>query len=358
MVFYRFMTLVALLLAPSMAFAESSTIGAHGLRLPASFTGTLPCADCDGIAYHLDLWPNQSYHMRRKWLKDEEPSLQRDELGRWYADPARQAILLYGASEMPIQWQVKGPDRLRQLDREGQPIDSDLNYELTSDGSLNETDLEGLFVGGMMTYLADAAIFEDCMTGRTYPIAQEGAYLALEEAYLAAAPGPGAPLYVHVEGGLLMRPAMEGPDRRSLVVSRFIKTRPGITCERQKANASLINTYWRIDNLAGENIAEVLASAPNQREPHIVLQQGDKNNLAATVGCNRMRGSYNHGGATLSFGPMAATMMACPPPLDKLEQALGETLARVQSYKINGETLVLYDGADTPVANLTAVYLQ
>ncbi|TNC65377.1 copper resistance protein NlpE N-terminal domain-containing protein [Rubellimicrobium roseum] len=28
-----------------------------GLRLPATFTGTLPCADCLGIRTHLDLWP-------------------------------------------------------------------------------------------------------------------------------------------------------------------------------------------------------------------------------------------------------------------------------------------------------------
>jgi len=28
---------------------------AHGLRLPATFLGVLPCADCPGVRYHLDL---------------------------------------------------------------------------------------------------------------------------------------------------------------------------------------------------------------------------------------------------------------------------------------------------------------
>jgi len=37
----------------------------------------------------------------------------------------------------------------------------------------------------MFRYLADAAQFEECLTGRSYPVAMEGDYLALERAYLA-----------------------------------------------------------------------------------------------------------------------------------------------------------------------------
>jgi copper homeostasis protein (lipoprotein) len=42
-----------------------SVIGAHGLRLPSTFRGDLPCADCEAIRYHLDLWPDQAFHLRR-----------------------------------------------------------------------------------------------------------------------------------------------------------------------------------------------------------------------------------------------------------------------------------------------------
>jgi hypothetical protein len=110
--------------------ARPAPVGAHGLRLPASFTGTLPCADCEGIRHHLDLWPDQGYHMRREWLgrpaaaDADTTAYRRDELGRWYADPQRNAIILFGASEMPVQWEVKNPDRLRLLDMEGAPIAS------------------------------------------------------------------------------------------------------------------------------------------------------------------------------------------------------------------------------------------
>ncbi len=335
---------------------SATVFGAHGLRLPASFTGTLPCADCEGIAWHLDLWPDQAYHLRRQWLGRTDPRggpARRDELGRWYADPRRDAIVLYGASEQPIEWEVRAPDRLRLLDREGNPIDSRLNYEIRSDRTLVETDLEGVFLGGMMTYFADAALFEDCMTARRYPIAQEGAYLELERAYLADRSAPGAELYVHVEGSLLMRPATEGPDRRSLIVDRFIKTRPGISCERQRANAALGNTYWRIDRLRGEDIQ----AREGQREPHLILRSEDRR-FSATLGCNRMVGSYVVEGDGLSFNAGPTTLMACPPPLGRLEREFIEMLGVAVSYRINGETLAISDGDGEIVALFTAVYLR
>jgi uncharacterized lipoprotein YbaY/uncharacterized lipoprotein NlpE involved in copper resistance len=329
------------------------SIGAHGLDLPASFTGTLPCADCEGIAYHLDLWPDQSYHLRRTWLGRAGDN-RRDELGVWHADPGRNAIVLFGGDDTSTRWEVKDERSLRLLDRDGNPIDSDLNYALTSNGALTETDLEGLFLGGMMRYMADAASFEECVTGKTYPIAMEGGYLDLERAYLNDRETPGAPLHVTVEGSLLMRPAMEGPDRRSLVVERFVATRPGITCEQQRANASLTNTYWRIESLRDAPVTP----APGAREPHIVLLEGDEPRYAATVGCNRMAGSFTRDDAALSFGAGLSTMMACPPPLDALERQLSSVLSDVRSYGIAGQTLVLQDGDGAVIALLTAVYLR
>lgn len=339
--------------------STSSFIGAHGLRLPASFTGILPCADCAGIEHHLDLWPDQTYHMRRVYLgvddwRHGDRGYGNDELGRWYADPAEDKIILFGASEMPLHWEVKGPDRLRKMDIQGNPIESELNYDLTSDGRLAQTDLEGLFLLGEMSYMADAARFKECVTGRTYPIAQEQDYRTLERAYLADRDNPGAPLTVHVEGSLVMRPAMEGPDRRSLVVDRFIQTLPDVTCERQRADADLVNTYWRIDRLQGEPVTAV----PNRREPHLVFLDEPTTRVRATVGCNRLTGTYDLRSDRLSFASIMATGQECPAPLDRLEGTLAETLDAVHSYRTTGQTMALLDGDGEVVALLTAVYFR
>ncbi len=332
----------------------SPSIGAHGLSLPASFRGTLPCADCEGIRHHLDLWPAQYYHLRREWLGRTDGTAGRDEIGRWYADPARGAIVLFGAAEMPLFWEVKGPDRLRQMDMAGNPVDSDLPYELASDGTLDPTELSGMLLLGMMTYIADAALFEECLSGVRYPIAQEGDYLALERAYLDAQTGPGAPLLVHVTGGLAPRAAMEGPDRMSLVVENFNRVIPEENCAQHRSAASLTNTYWRIDSLRGETIGPVDGS----REPHLVLLGAPETRFRATVGCNQIIGGYESDGDELTFGTGASTMMACPPPLDRMERQLRDALAVTRSFRLVGQTLQLQDADGNAIAELAAVYLR
>lgn len=332
---------------------QAGALGVHGLRLPATFTGTLPCADCNGIEYHLDLWPDQIYHIRREWLgRDTESRV--DEVGRWHADPARDAIVLLNGSEELQRWKVLGPDRLRLLDLEGNPIESALPYELSSDGRLIETDLEGMFIGGMMTYMADAALFEECLTGRRYPVAMEEDYLALERAYLSAAPRPGAELYVHVVGSLAMRPAMEGQDRRSLVVDRILRTRPGVSCERRNQDPQVSNTYWRIESLRGQDVTGL----PDRRDPYIVLHEGPDSRFSATVGCNQMSGGYELESERLAFNVGASTMMACPQPLDAMEQMLVEVLGEVQEYLAQGESLTLLDKNGEAIGQLAAVFYR
>jgi uncharacterized lipoprotein YbaY/heat shock protein HslJ len=333
------------------AMEPIDALGAHGLRLPATFTGTLPCADCDGIAHHLDLWPDQTYHLRREWL-GRDPEGRSDEIGRWHADPARNAIVLLNGESSPGRWEVEGPDRLRLLDLEGNRIDSSLPYELTSGGGILETDLEGVFLSGMMVYMADAAMFEECLTGRRYPIVMEEDYLALERAYLSTVPRPGAEVYVHVEGSLAMRPAMEGPDRRSLVVERFLRTRPGLSCEQAISDPALFNTYWRIESLRGQEVDGVA----DRREPYIVFEDGPDARFSATVGCNQINGGYELDGERLVFGAAASTMMACPPPLDALEQALSGVLVDVQQSVADGGTLTFFDKAGEAIAQFTAGY--
>ncbi len=308
--------------------AAQPQIGAHGLRLPATFVGTLPCADCEGISYHLDLWPDQGYHLRREWLGEvgSAGANTQDDIGFWYPNAGTNTITLAGMVDTPAQWEVNAPNKIRQLDMDGNTIVSDLPYDLTSNGDLDETDIVSVFLGGMMTYMADAAVFEECRTGRIYPVVMDGDFLALEQAYLADQAPAGAPLYVNVEGSFLMRPAMAGPDQRSLVVNQFVRTRPGITCERQRADASLKNTYWKVDVLAGEDVAGLPSGG---REAHVILREND-GRFSATVGCNGMLGEFTQRHGMLKFGRTAATMMACPPPLRDLEQSLTQALEATQ----------------------------
>jgi heat shock protein HslJ len=59
-----------------------------------------------------------------------------------------------------------------------------------------------------------------------------------------------------------------------------------------------------------------------------------------SVGCNRIVGRPVLSGSRLSFGPMAATRMACPPPLDAVERQYLSALQAVRSYRLERSTLV------------------
>jgi len=61
-------------------------------------------------------------------------------------------------------------------------------------------------------------------------------------------------------------------------------------------------------------------------------------------------------GTRRSLGPAASTMMACPPPLDELEPALGTALGGAREFRQNGASLSLRDDAGEPVMQLKEVY--
>jgi len=65
--------------------------------------------------------------------------------------------------------------------------------------------------------------------------------------------------------------------------------------------------------------------------------------VSSTVGCNRIVGKPSLEGDRQRFGPMAATRMACPPPLDQLETAYVASLDVVRSWRIEGARLTLVD---------------
>ncbi|RTL87839.1 MAG: META domain-containing protein [Hyphomicrobiales bacterium] len=65
--------------------------------------------------------------------------------------------------------------------------------------------------------------------------------------------------------------------------------------------------------------------------------------FASTVGCNRIAGAPSTSGGRLSFGPMMTTRMACPPPLDRVEQNYLAALQAARGYRLDGERLLFLD---------------
>ncbi len=328
-----------------------ATIGAHGLKLPASFTGTIPCADCDTMHLRLDLWPDQVFHLRRSWTGKGGKEMRRDSIGRWSVDPDTEVLALSGPGD-DLQMQIVGDDRMRLISRDGKAIESGTDYVLTA-GAAFEPFEPHLPLRGMLTYVADQARFTECLTGRDYPLIKDGDYEALEHAYLAAGAEAGGPIMASFDGGIMQTPKATGVAAvPGVLVERFVGVWPGETCERTLGAASLTNTYWKILRLDGSEVA----AGEGRREPNLILREGDPR-YTATVGCNELAGSFTLMEKQLSFGPAAATAMACPAPLDGWEKQLSHALAATASWRIEGQTLELLDAAGNALALLQAVYL-
>jgi heat shock protein HslJ len=66
---------------------------------------------------------------------------------------------------------------------------------------------------------------------------------------------------------------------------------------------------------------------------------------AGSAGCNRISGSYQVEGSAIKFGPFRMTMMACPEPQMKQEDAVTKALAGVTAFEISGDQLLLRNAA-------------
>ena len=210
-------------------------------------------------------------------------------------------------------------------------------------------------LGGEMQYMADAARFTECVSGRSYPMAMERDFKAVERAYLDAVEKPGGRLYVTFEGNISPRPAMDRQGtEETVVVERFIHAWPGERCERAKADAALVNTYWRVVQL-GES---VMTAQAGRKEPHVVLADQDGTmRYRATVGCNQLAGEFQVDGNDITFKIGPTTLMACPPPMDAHERALSTMMSQAKHWRVLGNTLELFDESGCSVVLFQAIYL-
>ena len=312
-------------------------------ELPATYVGVLPCADCPGIEYHLDLFPESAYYLKQTYL-ERDASI--DRIGAWSSSQESATLTLFGESDELTRLRIVGRDTLRLLDREGRDIESSLNYELARVASFDPATLE-LPLRGMYRYMADAGLFVECESGRRFNVAQEGDNAALERAYLAARRQPGDGLLVSLDGRITMRPPMEGAGLRpTLIPDRFTGVWPAETCGARMSLSELLGTNWVLTRIGDETVIV----PDGARESRFVLQGGQ---VSGFGGCNNFNGGFETSGQTIRFGPLAATTRACVDDMDR-ESAFFSALGSAASYRLFRHHLELFDSDRDPLARFEA----
>ena len=188
-----------------------------------SWRGILPCADCEGIETSLFLEKDGTWVMNERYqgVRDEPSSFA--SYGTW-ARTADKLVLTDSKGEKSY-YRAKG-EALEMLDREGNPIESQFNYTLeTVCASLPVTPMP---MRGMYFYMADAAIFTDCATGKRMPVANNA---QLERDYLAARAENGQSVLLTLEAHFTLESNPDtGEKVKTLMADKDAKFIPGKAC--------------------------------------------------------------------------------------------------------------------------------
>lgn len=113
----------------------------------------------------------------------------------------------------------------------------------------------------------------------------------------------------------------------------------------QWSPVDLIAVAWRPTHL-GE--------MPLPDDTRMRLQFDADGQLSGDGGCNRFSGGFQLDGEKLTIGPVAATRMACPEPIQSFEFSYYEALQAAQSVQLQDDRLVLRDNHGQPLVRFIA----
>ncbi len=117
-------------------------------------------------------------------------------------------------------------------------------------------------------------------------------------------------------------------------------------CATGSGAPQLENTTWNLVALDGVRVSDGVGT------PYILLQSAEKR-VTGSGGCNRMNGTYVLDRTALTFGPVAATKMACI-NAGKVEDRFFTTLGAVRNWRLEGAHLTLLGGTGTKLAEFDA----
>lgn len=113
-------------------------------------------------------------------------------------------------------------------------------------------------------------------------------------------------------------------------------------------SSSLPAGRWLAEDIRGRGVIDNLQSVLEITADGVVTGSG---------GCNRIRGQATISGASLTFGAMAGTRMACPPAVMDQESKFLSALEAVRSFRVDSQQrkLFLLDAAGQTVMRLSAL---
>ena len=114
----------------------------------------------------------------------------------------------------------------------------------------------------------------------------------------------------------------------ALLVSRGTE----VTCTRQPVDLS--GGPWRVEDINQQGVIDFAETS---------LEFLDNGQVSGRGGCNRFSGSYTREGATMTFGPMAVTQMACAPAVADQEKKFFQVLSSPVTISLSGNGALILE---------------
>lgn len=180
----------------TLAGCQSAAKNPNTAQIDNAYTGVIPCADCSGIEATLLVNQDGSYVEQLIYMGTKEGNRAFHDAGKWDVDGEK---LRLTNEKNDLTYFAKAADgkSVTLLDLEGNPIETQMNYTLNQVTPSKKV--------GQYRYMADAAVFTECESGRQYSVSG----IELEKGYSETGVEGGTPVYVEVEGYYSVRPSME-----------------------------------------------------------------------------------------------------------------------------------------------------
>lgn len=134
---------------------------------------------------------------------------------------------------------------------------------------------------------------------------------------------------------------------RSLFLTFLVFSAVSEACARMPAAAAFEGAEWKLVEVSGAPVSPLAG----EKQPHIMFDPEQKK-ATGFAGCNNFFGGYEIDGASLKFGPVGSTRMACPDLQLSLETEFLKALEKTDGWKIEGSVLFLLSGSKV-LARLT-----
>ncbi|MBL0380468.1 MAG: META domain-containing protein [Desulfofustis sp. PB-SRB1] len=315
------------------------------LPLPATFTGAIPCDDCEYVEIALTLRPDFLYQLRKTYHNvDEAPRIEA-QMERWRYSSGGSLIVLGKERGRLKTYRIMSKNRLRFVNWEGALPEDQIRYDLTI-ADLVDPFPDVVRARGMFFFDGESASITECAGEQKFAVARDGAYDELVQRYLNTPLSQGQPLLISFFGSL--RPSFDGlsGSGEEIVVDRLRRVYPNLDCQGNQLEANLTGTFWRLVELNDQPV-----EAPEGRARAFLSMAADRT-LTGYGGCNRFSGTYLVKGDVFLINRHQASRIVCNGAM-AAENDFLTALDETETYRLDQSTLDLLDQNDRRRARFT-----